>query len=203
VDDFQRVDSLVLGNDWESMNPGYWMVKNRALRRRLDHVGDQRPTDWFPWHWETHRHAPIPLDYDPSLPFGMAWRRDWQLSDNYSIRIDFTIRAMPDYDEASDHDQDRPGFAGFGLCFGSSCLHESWTGSETGETISLLKSLVPGRRGQEAAWMTLLTDDGRRAQSTSARATMFSTPASAASRSRKAWPPAPMPAMFSFSFGDW
>lgn len=161
VDDFQRPDSFYMGDGWESMNPGYWMVKEQTLRRRLSGDGDQRPTDWFPWHWETHRDTIAPTDYDPSLPFGMAWRRDWQLSDNYSIRIDFTIHSLPEYDDNSNHLQHTPGYAALGICFGSSCLHESWTGSETGETASLLKSLIPGRRGHEAAWMALLTDDSR------------------------------------------
>ena len=40
-----------------------------------------------------------------------------------------------------------------------------------------------------------------RAQSTSASATMFSV--SHWRRSPNGWPPAPMPAMFSFSLGDW
>ncbi len=40
-----------------------------------------------------------------------------------------------------------------------------------------------------------------RTQSTSASATMFSV--SHWRRSPNGWPPAPMPAMFSFSLGDW
>lgn len=160
IDDFNRLDAHTAGNAWESMNPGYWHIKNNALRRRLSNVGDQRPGDWFPWHYETHRQAAMPRNVDPSLPFGMLWRRDWQLSGNYSIRFDFTIHALPAYDEDSHILQNQPGYAVLGLTFGSSCLHESWSGSNAGQHTSLLKSLIPGQRTSDAAWMALLSDSG-------------------------------------------
>ncbi|MEM7561384.1 MAG: hypothetical protein AAF394_19840, partial [Planctomycetota bacterium] len=37
--DFAGPDSLYHGNEWESLNPGYWQVKDNALRRRLHNVG--------------------------------------------------------------------------------------------------------------------------------------------------------------------
>ena len=48
-----------------------------------------------------------------------------------------------------------------GIGFGSSCLHESWTGSLTGEDTSFLKSFIPGKNQRDTAWMLLITDDGR------------------------------------------
>ncbi|MFK7846885.1 MAG: hypothetical protein AB8G77_16410 [Rhodothermales bacterium] len=165
IDDFERSDSFSIGNEWESMNPGYWEIKNNVLRRRLTNEGDKRPGDWFPWHYETHRDQKIPIDRDPSLPFGMIWRRDWQLSGNFSIRFDFKVLALPEYapkpanqSEAQEL-QTQPGYGVLGLAFGSSCLHESWTGSNTGQEVSLLKSLLPGQNTKEAAWMALVSDD--------------------------------------------
>ncbi len=164
IDDFNRLDAYEAGDAWESMNPGYWLVKDHVLRRRLKNEGDQRPGDWFPWHYETHKFDQIPTDRDPSLPFGMLWRRDWQLSGNFSIQIDFKIHALPPYSAgeagkpAALHNT--PGYGVLGLAFGSSCLHESWTGSNAGEQASLLKSLVPGQYNTEAAWMALLSDEG-------------------------------------------
>ena len=79
VDDFQRPDSAYHGDGWESLNPGYWRIEDQALRRRLNNVGMQARATGYPFHWETMSRRPIQVDYDPSLPFGMLWRRDWKL----------------------------------------------------------------------------------------------------------------------------
>ncbi|MEM8488540.1 MAG: hypothetical protein AAF564_23535 [Bacteroidota bacterium] len=164
IDDFNRLNAYEAGDAWESMNPGYWLLKENVLRRRLKNEGDQRPGDWFPWHYETHRDEQIPIERDPSLPFGMLWRRDWQLSGNYSIQIDFKIHALPAYFGGKNGQppplQHTPGYGVLGLAFGSSCLHESWSGSNAGEQASLLKSLIPGQYNTEAAWMALVSDTG-------------------------------------------
>ena len=172
IDDFNRLDSHSIGNAWESLNPGYWHIKNNVLRRRLRHVGNENPETWFPWHYETHNGGKIPTTRDPSLPFGMLWRRDWQLSGNYSVRFDFNILSLPDYgdlDYAGLPQQDetagpplhaQPGYGVLGLAFGSSCLHESWTGSNSDEDVSLLRSIIPGQYKTEASWMALVSDAG-------------------------------------------
>ena len=103
----------------------------------------------------------MPIDNDPSLPFGMIWRRDWQLSGNYYVQLDFTIRSLGNTDNNAQHKQLRPGYACLGICFGSSCLHESWSGSQSGTHSSILRSLGTGNVGAEASWMLLLTDDGK------------------------------------------
>src|SRR5262249_11087478 len=95
VDDFRRADSLYHGDGWESLNPGYWQIRARTLRRRLRNVGDRARDTGFPFHWETHQQKPMPVVYDPSLPFGMLWRRDWRLRGNFRIRIEATLRAFP------------------------------------------------------------------------------------------------------------
>lgn len=146
VDDFDRPDSLYHGDGWESLNPGYWKLQNNALRRRLKNIGDGNATDWFPWHWETHRGKPMPTERDPSLPTGLIWRRDWKLSGNYTIRIEATIRALPPKPEGKPRwRQEQPGYGLMGICFGGQTLFESW---HTG-----------GRSG-DASWMALWRDNG-------------------------------------------
>ena len=89
----------------------------------------------------------------------MIWRRDWWLRGNYSIQIDFTVHALPAYASGTLNQEDRPGYALFGITFGSECLGESWTGSQEGD--SFLDRLMPGSAGDSAAWMAVWTDDGR------------------------------------------
>lgn len=145
VDDFKRPDSLHHGDEWETMNPGYWKIENKALRRRLKNVGDRNPTHWFPWHWETHRNQPMPVERDPSLPFGMIWRRDWKLEGNYTIRAEFTVHSLPPRPEGKARwKQQQPGYALMGICFGGRTLYESWHGG--------------GKKGN-AAWMALWRDN--------------------------------------------
>lgn len=149
VDAFDRADSVVHGDGWESLNPGYWKIEARALRRKLKNRGDRRSGHWFPWHWETHRKLPMPKEYDPSLPFGMMLRREWKLAGRYRIRIEAKIRALPERPKnAPDWKEYRPGYGLVGIVFGSEALHESWTGR--------------GRPGRgDAAWMAAWRDDGR------------------------------------------
>ena len=161
LDDFKRSNSKYLGDEWESLNPGYWSIQNNALQRILLDSSDPLEVEWYPWHWETHLQQEMPINNDPSLPFGMIWRRDWQLSGNYFIQADFEIIALPPDDQNSPHKQLNASYSCFGICFGSSCLHESGNGSQSSNNSSLLRSLGKGNMGSEAAWMLLLTDDGR------------------------------------------
>jgi len=151
IDDFDRPDSYYHGDGWQSLNPGYWKVEDGALRRRLSHCGDDRPTNWFPWHWESHPlvrgQSDMPTDTDPSLPFGMIFRRDWKLSGDYAIQVDATVRGLtPTGGDLPDWKQHQPGYGLMGIAFGSQCQHESWAGG--GE---------PG----DAAWMACWRDDER------------------------------------------
>ncbi|MDY7107813.1 MAG: hypothetical protein SYC29_04170 [Planctomycetota bacterium] len=148
VDDFRRPDMKYHGDGWESLNPGYWEIRNGALRRRLNHVGDHNPTTSFPWHWSQGGKAidPVAAERDPTLPFGMIWRRDWWLTGDYTIIVDATIRALPQYVQDRPWRNQEPGYACFGVCFGGESLYESrdWTAK-------------PG----DGSWMALLYDDGR------------------------------------------
>ena len=161
LDDFQRPNTEYIGDKWESLNPGYWRIESNSLRRNLLPDDDPIEIDWYPWHWETHFNRAMPLEFDSSLPFGMIWRRDWQLSGNYYIQADFQISKLPKYSSSSSHKQSNPGYACMGLGFGSSCLHESGTGSQSSTNSSILRALGNGNVGSEASWMLLVTDDGR------------------------------------------
>lgn len=145
VDGFDRPDSLYHGHGWESLNPGYWKVEGKALRRRLHNRGDRARATGFPFHWETHKGQPMPMEYDPSLPFGMIWRRDWRLKGNYTIRIEATVRALPPPPQDKPKwKQHQPGYALMGICFGGQTLFESWHGG--------------GKTG-DASWMAVWRDN--------------------------------------------
>ncbi|MFV1964981.1 MAG: hypothetical protein ACC628_06130, partial [Pirellulaceae bacterium] len=166
VDGFDRPDSLYHGDGWESLNPGYWKIENRALRRRLTNVGDKARATGYPFHWETMRKRPMPTEYDPSLPFGMIWRRDWRLTGNYTISIDATVRGLPKTVGDPSWRQNQPGYAVMGICFGGRSLHESWHGLDRRigygprlwtEFDQWQKEPRPG----DAAWMAAWRGDGR------------------------------------------
>ncbi len=87
---FRRPDSLHHGDDWETLNPGYWSIRNNALRRRIHNFGDRARNTGFPYHYETHgdrlgSHT-MPVDYDPTLPPGLIWHRHWRLAGNYKLK---------------------------------------------------------------------------------------------------------------------
>lgn len=131
VDDFRRSDSLYHGDGWETLNPGYWKIAENALRRRLHNVGDRARKTGFPYHYETHQNKPMPVEYDPSLPFGMIWRRDWKLAGNYTIRIEAKLRwgrPEPREGDKPDWNMYQPGYAMMGVCFGGQTQFESWKG---------------------------------------------------------------------------
>lgn len=144
VDDFDRPDTLYHGDEWETINPGYWKIQNRALRRKLSNIGDRNPATRFPFHWETHNNKPIPVDIDPSLPLGMIWRRDWRLTGNYTVRAELTVRTLAPRPAAARHQQEKPGYAVMGVCFGGRTLFESRQGGAT---------------EGNGAWMALWRDD--------------------------------------------
>lgn len=151
IDDFARPDSHHVGDAWESLNPGYWKIEAGAMRRRLKNRGDRARNTGFPYHWESHERKPMPTEYDPSLPFGMIWRRDRALSGNFTIRAEFAIRgeaptgeAVPEAERA--WKMNNPGWGVAGICFGGECLFESWSGGGADGDASLF-----------AAW----SDDGR------------------------------------------
>ena len=120
VVDFDREDSRYHGHGWESLSPGYWMLEDKALRRRLKNLGNRNPITSYPWHW-SHGGKEIENRMGgglPDLPMGMIWRRDWSLTGNYSLRTAITIR-----DINPEGRGEKGGY--FGLAFGGESLFES------------------------------------------------------------------------------
>jgi hypothetical protein len=132
VDDFQRPDSFYHGDDWESLNPGYWKVEGHALRRRVHTRGDRARRTGFPFH------RYMETEYETRPPYGMIWRRDWKLSGNYRITMRAVVRSLPARNPEA-------GYSLMGVCLGGRSLHESWNGA--------------GAEG-DACWYAAWRDDG-------------------------------------------
>ncbi len=149
---FDQPDSLYHGDEWESLNPGYWEVRGKALRRRIHSFGDRARKTGFPYHYETHADrlgsGSMPVDYDPSLPTGLIWHRHWKLDGNYKLRIQGKVIAEahgPLEGDDPNWMMYRPGYGLLGVAFGSSTLYESFG--------------FGGQNGK-AAWIAAWTDDG-------------------------------------------
>ena len=126
--DFAGADSLYHGNEWESLNPGYWQVKDNALRRRLHNVGDRARGTGFPFHYYNQGRK-MPTEYDPSLPGGILYRREWNMQSSFRVQATFTYRG----DRPAPKEGDNPewkmyqdGYGCFGLAFGAKSLFESY-----------------------------------------------------------------------------
>lgn len=129
VDDFSRPDSLYHGDGWESLNPGYWQIENGALRRRLTNYGDRARRTGFPYHYETHQKSEMRVDYDPSLPHGAMYRRDWYLTGNYTVLITATIRdrtVEPREGDDATWKMNQPGYGLMGIAFGAKTQFDSF-----------------------------------------------------------------------------
>ena len=130
-------DSLVHGPEWESLNPGFWQIKDGALRRRLKNYGDRARRTGFPYHYETHQKKPMPTEYDPSLPQGILWRRDWKLAGNYTVTLHGTLHApKPEAPEgdSTEWKMYQSGYGMLGIAVGGRSLFESY-GREKRATI--------------------------------------------------------------------
>jgi hypothetical protein len=121
-------DSLVHSHEWESLNPGYWQVKDGVLRRRLTNVGDRARSTGFPFHSAT-KGGVMQTEYDPSLPDGVIYRRDWRLTGDYSVEAVFTYRAPRTAVSVGD-DRNwkmyQDGYGRMGIAIGAKSLLESY-----------------------------------------------------------------------------
>lgn len=132
LDNFQRKDSLYHGDDWETLNPGYWEISNNKLVRRLKNVGEKARKTGFPYHYETHKHgghSSMPVDYDPSLPEGILWHRKWKMSGSFSISAEFIYtspRRSPERDEKAAWNMFQTGYGFIGLSVGGKSLFEGY-----------------------------------------------------------------------------
>ncbi|MEO0415839.1 MAG: hypothetical protein AAF226_12910, partial [Verrucomicrobiota bacterium] len=135
VDSFDRADSLFHGAGWETQNPGYWQIKNKALRRRLKNVGERARRTGFPFHSSKGSNpkgdGKMKTDYDPSLPAGILWRRDWKMNGSFSIQASGIYRGGRPTDVPENDDPTwkmfGPGYGMFGLAFGGKALFEGFT----------------------------------------------------------------------------
>ena len=149
---FERPDSHYHGDEWESLNPGYWQIHGNSLRRRIHSLGDRARNTGFPYHYETHGARmgsySMPVDYDPSLPPGLIWLRQWRLEGSYRLEVRGTVFAEahePDEGDDPNWRMYQPGYGLLGLAFGSATLYESFG--------------MGGGNGK-AAWIAAWTDDG-------------------------------------------
>ncbi|MDB4673366.1 carboxypeptidase-like regulatory domain-containing protein [Verrucomicrobiales bacterium] len=135
-------DSLVHGSEWESLNPGYWQIKGGALRRRLKNYGDRARRTGFPYHAETHGRK-FTAEYDPSLPHGILWRRDWRLEGNYKVTIKGAFHSPAPGPEGSDKPEwkmYRPGYGMIGIAIGGQSLFEGYGREKRATVIGWLDS---------------------------------------------------------------
>lgn len=126
--EFDQQDSLCFNNDWESLNPGFWQIKGKALRRRLSNYGDRARRTGFPFHYANNGKK-MPTDYDPSLPPSIVYRRDWNLVGSYSITAEFTYRndrPLSGGDDNPEWKHFQPGYGRMGIAFGAKSLFESY-----------------------------------------------------------------------------
>ena len=133
VINFAQPDSLFHGEGWETLNPGYWQIKNGALRRRLKNVGDRARRTGFPFHSQTAGKV-METEYDPSLPAGIIYRNDWKLRGSYTIRAEFTYLAdRPEVPEGDDSQWKmyQDGYGQFGIALGAKCVFESYNKTRT------------------------------------------------------------------------
>ncbi len=125
---FAKPDSLVVGPGWESLNPGYWQIKDGALRRRLVNVGDRARRTGFPFHSQTAGRS-METDYDPSLPVGILYRNDWKLKGGYEVKARFTYlapRSEPKPGDKAEWKMYQDGYGFFGIAFGATSVFVSY-----------------------------------------------------------------------------
>ena len=123
------VDSLCHGPGWETLNPGYWQIKDGMLRRRIKNYGDRARATGFPFHYETHQNKAMPVEYDPSLPPGVIYRRSLSMAGSWMISAEFVYHGEVDVKREGDADDWKmfqPGYSLIGLAFGSKNLFESY-----------------------------------------------------------------------------
>jgi len=122
------IDSPFLGHQWQTLNPGYWCIKNGTLRRRIGNYGDRARRTGFPFHGMTHGFD-YQTDYDPSLPPGIAWRPEQTLETSFTVEAEFTFQAArvsPAEGDDSKWKMYSDGFGLMGVAIGGNHLFESF-----------------------------------------------------------------------------
>ncbi|MFK8111366.1 MAG: alkaline phosphatase D family protein [Rubripirellula sp.] len=125
---FAQPDSLFHGHQWQSLNPGYWQIRDGALRRRLTNYGDRARRTGFPYHGETHGFD-FSTEYDPSLESGILYAPQWDLTSDFALKVKFTYRGdSPKPAKGDDPNwlMYQPGFGLMGVAIGSESVFESY-----------------------------------------------------------------------------
>jgi hypothetical protein len=143
LDRFDRPDSWYHGDNWESLNPGFWKIEGKRLRRRIRNYGDRARRTGFPYHYETHGQngGVMPVDYDPSLPHGTIYRRDWNLKSSFTITMDLKVRSFPEIQrptDSPDWKMYQEGYSMAGIAFGAQNLFDSYATGDLAWTASWL-----------------------------------------------------------------
>ena len=124
--EFQVADSLVHPPGWETLNPGYWQIKNGALRRRLKNVGDRARSTGFPFH-AMSKGRTMDTQYDPSQPTGIIYRKA-DAKGAYTVWARFVYHGCP-IQPADGDDPDwkmyRDEYSLMGIAIGAKSLFES------------------------------------------------------------------------------
>ena len=147
-------DTLYLGHQWESLNPGYWQIKNGMLRRRLENYGDRARRTGFPFHGQTHGFD-YETEYDPSLPLGIAYRRQWFLEGRYEVEAEFVFHAPRTEPKSGDDEQwnmYQDGHGVMGVALGGQNLFESFHSIKNAIVIgwtdaNRLEIILPPKKG--------------------------------------------------------
>ena len=125
---FDRPNSNYHGQQWQTLNPGFWKIENGALRRRLQNYGDRARRTGFPFHAETHNFD-YKTDYDPSLDCGVIYTPQWKLSGEYQLETEFTYHAdrpaLPKGDQPN-WKMHQDGYGLMGIAIGAKSVFQSY-----------------------------------------------------------------------------
>ncbi len=143
IDNFSRPDGHSLGNAWEGLNPGYWKIENKKLRRQLKTIGERARKTGFPFHYETHKKGKMETHYDPSLPLGILYAREWFFGDGYEIEMDVRVKNLTPETIPEGDDKNwkmyNPDWGAIGICFGAKTQFESFYPSTNASLMLILK----------------------------------------------------------------
>lgn len=121
--------SFFHGHEWQSLNPGYWMMDDGVLRRRLVNYGDRARKTGFPFHATSHRFE-FKTEYDPSLPSGILYSPVWKLEKSYTVRARFRINRIQNQPQRPGDDPNwrmyQPGYGQAGIAIGAKSVYESY-----------------------------------------------------------------------------
>ena len=122
--------SFYHGHEWQTLNPGYWMMDDGVLRRRLVNYGDRARRTGFPFHAVSHGFE-FKTEYDPSLPSGILYNPVWNLSDGYTVKATFHVGSKRSDPKIRDDDDPnwemyREGYGQLGIAIGAKSIYESY-----------------------------------------------------------------------------